>query len=554
MPRPCNVLMVFPRFTEPSFWTMSAICEISGKPWTSPPLGLITVAALLPPSWDVRLIDCNVEPVTDADLAWADLVMTGGMIPQRVDSLAIIARAQAAGCAVVVGGPDVSSSPDVFEAAEFRVIGEAESVMGDFVAAWEAGEPSGRFEAPLHKTDITTSPLPRFDLLKTDKYLSLALQFSRGCPFTCEFCDIIELFGRVPRTKTPEQVLAELDAVYDGGYRGIIFFVDDNLIGNKKAVKAFLPHLARWQQEKGYPFQLYTEASINLADDAELMRLMREANFNLVFIGIETPDSETLVAMRKKQNTRRDLVDSVQSIYRAGMQVHAGFIVGFDEEPETIAQDMITCIEETAIPVCMVGLLTALPNTQLSRRLIKEDRLDPEIDLDFAAMSETLTTADQCTAGLNFQTLRPKRDILMQYRTVLDAIYQPKPFFERVRALATTLDGTSPKVKFEPKRLKTDLRALAGLLHWLFTRHPRLVPLFAKTLLQVAFANPKSVRYAVDLMVFYFDMGPFSRKVIATIDQQIAALDAEPPATGRGDRKPHMPAAETPVPIAAAAE
>jgi radical SAM superfamily enzyme YgiQ (UPF0313 family) len=256
------------------------------------------------------------------------------------------------------------------------------------------------------------------------------VQFSRGCPFNCEFCDIIELYGRMPRAKTNEQMLAELDTLYRLGHRGHVDFVDDNLIGNKKALKRFLPALSAWQKQRFYPFQFSTEASMNLPDDAELLRMLPEANFFLVFVGIESPDTATLISMQKKQNTRRSLADSVHRIYQAGMVVIAGFIVGFDTEDLSVADTMADCIEATSIPVAMVGLLTALPNTQLTRRLEKEGRLLPL----------ATNKGDQCSAGLNFITLRPRRDVLADFRAILQNVYDPAAYFERVRTLGRMLD------------------------------------------------------------------------------------------------------------------
>ena len=289
-----------------------------------------------------------------------------------------IELAQARGKPVVVGGPDVTSAPEAYAQADFQVLGEAEGVIEAFIEAWSAGSLKGVFEAEKFKIDVTKTPIPRYDLLKRSQYLYYGVQFARGCPFTCEFCDIIELYGRAPRVKTAEQILAELDTLYRTGYRGHLDFVDDNFIGNKKAVKAVLPHLIAWQKAHGYPFQFSTEASINLADDAALLALMREANFLNIFVGIESPDPETLVSTQKKQNTRRVLDDSVRKIYRAGIFVHAGFIVGFDSEKDGVAAGMTDFIEAAAIPVCMVGLLFALPHTQLGRRLEKEGRMLPQ--------------------------------------------------------------------------------------------------------------------------------------------------------------------------------
>src|SRR5689334_7446464 len=387
--------MIYPRFGAGTFWNFAAACELFNARYPTTPLGLITVAALLPNSWTIRLIDRNIEELADGDLEWADLVMTGGMLPQYFDTIAIIELCRARGKPVVVGGPGVTSVPQLYSKANFQVLGEAEGIIDKFVEAWDAGASDGVFEAEKFTIDVTKSPVPRFDLLKVEDYLYVGVQFSRGCPFTCEFCDIIELYGRVPRAKTNAQMLHELQTLYRLGYRGHVDFVDDNLIGNKKAVKAFLPELKTWLEQHDYPFEFTTEASLNLADDADLLKLLNEANFIGVFMGIESPDASTLIAMCKKQNTRRDIAASVHRIYAAGLYVTAGFIVGFDSERESVAGAIIELIEEAAIPVCMVGLLYALPNTQLTRRLASEGRLHAELLLDPAA------GMDQCTQGLN---------------------------------------------------------------------------------------------------------------------------------------------------------
>ena len=243
-----KVLMVVPRFSSGSFWNYGKTCELVGAKYPAAPLGLITVAAMLPKDWDIRLIDRNTDDLNDADIAWADMVMTGGMLPQQFDTVTIMERVQKAGRPIVIGGPDATSSPTAYAAADFLVLGEAEGILDRFVAAWQAGERTGRFEAEKFQADVTTTPTPRFDLLKLEDYMHVGVQFSRGCPFTCEFCDIIELYGRKPRTKTTAQMLTELDAVLALGYRGHVDFVDDNLVGNKKALKAFLPELVAWQK------------------------------------------------------------------------------------------------------------------------------------------------------------------------------------------------------------------------------------------------------------------------------------------------------------------
>ena len=270
----CNALLIYPRFDADTFWNFKRTAELFGAKYPAPPLGMITLAALLPRFWSLRLVNRNTEQLSDDDLDWADLVLTGGMLPQQNDTLDVVDLCRARGKPVVVGGPGVTSSPHLYQTANFRVLGEAEGVIDKFVDAWEAGAREGQFEAEKFQVDVTKTPIPRFDLLKFDDYLHIGVQFSRGCLFTCEFCDIIELYGRVPRAKTNSQMLAELDELYRLGYRGHVDFVDDNLIGNKKAVKAFLPELAKWLEARDHPFEFTTEASLNLADDPEFLKLM----------------------------------------------------------------------------------------------------------------------------------------------------------------------------------------------------------------------------------------------------------------------------------------
>jgi radical SAM superfamily enzyme YgiQ (UPF0313 family) len=519
-PRGSNVLMVYPRFAGGTFWNFEATCEAFGARYPAAPLGLITVAALLPSSWDIRLINRNTEELTDSDLAWADVVMTGGMLPQQYDTLEIIDICRAHGKPVVVGGPGITSSPHIYARADFRVLGEAEGIIDKFIEAWEAGAREGTFEAEKFTVDVTKGPIPRFDLLKFDQYLHVGVQFSRGCPFTCEFCDIIELYGRVPRAKTNAQMLAELEALYQLGYRGHVDFVDDNLIGNKKAVRSFLVELRTWLDEHDYPFEFTTEASVNLADDTSLLQAMNEANFVGVFVGIESPDTDTLIMTKKKQNTRRSLVESIHRIYAAGLFVHAGFIVGFDTEKNAVAEAMIELIEDAAIPVCMVGLLYALPNTQLTRRLESEGRLYPEP----AVVPKG--NVDQCTHGLNFDTLRPKQDILLDYKRVLEKIYDPIAFAGRLRRLAGLLDNSKRKHRTGADHARHKFGP-SEMLRRIITGLPEPRDMFWKTLTECVSTNPRSARWLVGLMALYLHLGPFSRHVIQQIEQKIDAIERD---------------------------
>lgn len=517
--RPCRVLLVYPRFSTATFWNFRVACELVGAKYPAAPLGLITVAAMLPAAWDLRLVNRNTEDLTGADIDWADLVMTGGMLAQQVDTLALIDRAHAHGKPVVVGGPDPTSSPAVYAGADFQVLGEVEVVIADFIAAWNAGARAGLFVADKFTIDVDQTPVPRFDLLKFDQYLYVGVQYSRGCPFTCEFCDIIELYGRVPRAKSTPRMLAELEALYESGYRGHVDFVDDNFIGNKKALKLFLPALATWLKERDYPFEFSTEASVNLSDDGELLKLMRDANFFAVFVGIESPDPKTLVHTKKKQNTRRNLAESIHRIYRAGMFVTAGFIVGFDTEEVSIADAMADFIQDAAIPVSMVGLLYALPNTQLTRRLAAEGRLHPAHDV------ATPETGDQCTATTNFDTLRPLTEVLEDYRRILERIYDPVAFADRLERLSGMLDrsGRANVVHAGDKRFAVGSIEMA---HAIISHLPEAREPFWRTFVRCQKTNPAAVRYVLSLMAMYLHLGPYAREVIAAIDVRLAALRA----------------------------
>jgi hypothetical protein len=520
-PRGRNVLLIYPRFSNESFWNYRKSCEVVGARYPTIPLGLITVAAMVPNHWNVRLVNCNTEELTDEDLRWADLAMTGGMLFQQASTLDLIDLCREHDVPVAVGGPDVSSSPHIYERANYRVVGEAEGIIDKFIEAVETGGTSnGLFEAPKYQIDVTKTPKPRFDLLKFDHYMHVGVQYSRGCPFTCEFCDIIELYGRVPRTKTTEQMLAELETLYQLGYRGHVDFVDDNLIGNKKAVKAFLPHLIKWLEERDYPFEFSTEASLNVSDDKELLGLLRKANFFLIFVGIESPDTETLIAMKKKQNTRRSIPESVHRIYEHGIFVTAGFIVGFDSERGSVAEPMLELIEDAAIPMAVIGLLFALANTQLTRRLAREGRL--------FANSEILPkgSGDQMAGGMNFQTKRPRRDVLRDFRRVLHDAYTPEAYCRRIDRMVSMLDCTGRRRELP----KGDRRAEIGtfnVVQEILRRMPEHKELFWRTFTKAMNSNPGALRAVVTLMGFYLHVGPYTRYAVAEIDKQIALLESD---------------------------
>ena len=523
--RGCKALLVYPRFSGTSFWNYQDTCKLVGARYSAAPLGLITVAALLPGEWPVRLVNCNTEELEARDLEWADMVMTGGMLPQQRDALRIVAEAQARGKPVVVGGPDATSSPEVYAAAEFLVLGEAEEIMGDFVSAWRSGAARGTFQAERFP-DVTRSPVPRFDLLKLEQYMHVGVQYSRGCPFDCEFCNIVELNGRLPRTKTSAQILLELDALHALGYRGHVDFVDDNLIAARKSVKPFLADLRSWLERRGHPFEFTTEASLDLAGDDELLELMRRSNFFAVFVGIETPDTATLLQVNKRQNTRLDIVESVRKIQRAGIFVNAGFILGFDSERGSVAGPMIACIEAASIPVCMVGLLYALPGTRLSRRLHAEGRLE--------AHCPTEEDADQCTSGLNFAPRRHRRDVLRDYREVLQHIYTPEAFFGRVRRMGRELDRSASKLRAPLRNVLRDLRSFVRMGWRMGVRDRAVRRHWWGAMLDCLLHNPGALKIVGSFAALYLHYGPYSRRLVEGLDRRIDQLAAShaPAASG----------------------
>jgi radical SAM superfamily enzyme YgiQ (UPF0313 family) len=518
--KPTRALLIHPYFYGSSFWNYRAACEVLGAKYPSAPLGLITLAAMLPEDWDIRLVDRNTGELTDDDLAWADVAMIGSMLPQAFDALKLIKRCQDFGLPVVVGGPDPTSRPEIYEAADFAVLGEVEGSLQAFLDDWRAGAKSGCYVAPKFTIDVTQTPTPRYDLLKFEDYTYIGVQFSLRCLFLCEFCDIIELYGRVPRTKGFDQILRELDRLYELGYRGHVDFVDDNLIGNKKAVKEFLPLLAEWQKARDYPFAFSTEASLNLADDDDFLGLMKDAGFFIVFIGIESPDDEVLKATRKKQNSKRDIADNVNKIYDYGIMVIAGFIVGFDTEKNNVARATTRLIEDASIGVAMVGLLYALPNTQLSRRLTKEGRLH---ELQFTP-EDGIPEGDQCTAGLNFETRRPREEILQDYREILRNIYSAQAFFGRVERAALALKIPRRGRLFVLPTARRDLARFFRLVKAMTFDLSEARPYFWRMFLCLLVRNPLALKSAMNMVALFIHLGPFSRFVMSEIDTQIIAI------------------------------
>jgi radical SAM superfamily enzyme YgiQ (UPF0313 family) len=432
-----KVLMVWPRF-PPSFWGFEGVLEMVPEKSVMPPLGLITVAALCPATWTIRLLDMSFQTLEDEDLLWADLVMVSSMQAQKTDALDVLARARAAGRRTFIGGPWASSEPEfLLKKADHVLVGEAEEAFAGIANALEEGSARALYRI-VDKPDMSVSPVPRFDLLQMNKYTSMSVQFSRGCPFQCEFCDIITIYGRRPRAKPPAKLIAELDALRELGWRNEVFIVDDNFIGNHKLALALAHELTAWQERNQRVISFYTEASIDLADKPELLAAMVDANFMYVFLGIETPSAEALKGSSKFQNLRGDLVKQVAKIRESGLWVLAGFIVGFDSDDETIFERQLAFIEKTSITWAMAGVLQAPPTTALFDRMKLEGRLieDSEATTNFSPP--------------NFRTVLPLPVLLRGLSTLLAGLYTPDAYFGRAMR---SIESWQPRATQQPPEL-----------------------------------------------------------------------------------------------------
>ncbi|MEE9296158.1 MAG: B12-binding domain-containing radical SAM protein [Phycisphaerae bacterium] len=412
-----KVLLVSPA-TPDTFWSFKYALRFISRKSAYPPLGLLTVAAMLPAEWKFRLVDLNVSRLTDADIDWADYVLISAMIVHADSCHRIVARCRAKSKTIIAGGPLFTTGHEQFPEIQHFVLGEAEHIMPALIEDMSSGNLKAIYQDP-HKPDLTSTPVPRWDLIRFKDYAAMAVQLSRGCPFDCEFCDIIVMYGRVPRVKTPAQMVKELDALVDAGWKSEIFIVDDNFIGNKAKVKALLKELVAWRERRAVGVSFLTEASLNLADAPELLDLMVRAGFTKVFIGIESPDEDSLLECRKVQNTRRDLIASVRKIQNAGMEVMGGFIVGFDNDKRSIFEQQRRFIQEAGVVTAMVGLLTALPETRLFSRLKKEGRILHQ------------STGNNLDAVLNFIPKLDREVLIEGYRSLLQHLYTPKVYYRR---------------------------------------------------------------------------------------------------------------------------
>jgi radical SAM superfamily enzyme YgiQ (UPF0313 family) len=471
-----KILMVYPKIPT-TYWSFDHALPFIGKKSSLPPLGLMTVAAMLPSNYEVRLIDLNVDTLEREDIEKADMVFVSAMIVQKQSFEEIVTLCGECGRPVVAGGPYPISSYREIEGVDFFVLDEAELTLPRFLADLEAGQPQKLYRDP-GKPDISRTPVPRFDLIDARAYDSMPLQYSRGCPYNCEFCDIIEMFGRVQRTKTAEQFLRELDEVRASGFGGSLFIVDDNFVGNHRKVKELLRSIITWQKRHAFPFAFFTEASIDLAQDDELLDLMVEAGFSMVFVGIETPDEATLAHTQKRQNLKSPILESIEKIQRRGVEVTGGFILGFDTDAPDIFDRQISFIQQAGIPIAMVGLLNALPNTQLWRRLEQEGRL------------KRITTGNNThTLSMNFTPCMQESTLIDGYKRVLSELYSPKRYFKRC---ITLLRRLPPRTKAVRSITWVEIKALLlsllkqgfssyGLQYWRYLlaallTHPTLFP------------------------------------------------------------------------------
>ncbi len=473
-----KILLVFPEYPE-TFWSFKHALKFIFKKATHPPLGLLTVASMIPKEWDKRLVDMNVDKLTDRDIAWADYVFISATTIQKKSVTSIIARCKALKVKIVAGGPLFTSCYDEYENIDHLVLNEAENTFPEFLQDLRSS--NARHIYRSHKwAHLKQTPIPAWKLLKLKKYASMSIQYSRGCPFACDFCDIPLLFGNKPRVKNKHQIIAELESLYTYGWRGTVFFVDDNFIGNKTDLKKeILPAVAAWMKKRNYPFTFMTQASVNLADDDELMDLMVEAGFNTVFVGIETPDEGSLSECGKRQNTNRDLVVCVKKIQSAGLQVQGGFIVGFDHDPLTIFERQIRFIQDSGIVTAMVGLLNAVRGTALYRRLQKENRL------------LTDASGDNTDCSINFMPKMRYEALIDGYKRIVRTIYSPDYFYARVKKFLAEYKpphiGLS-KLQFHDVKafiMSIVVLGIKGkerfyywrLFLWCVTSRPRLTPL-----------------------------------------------------------------------------
>jgi len=499
-----KILLVYPRYPD-TFWSFRHALKFISKKANFPPLGLLTVAAMLPAKWEKRLVDLNIETMDDKEIEWADYVFISAMVVQTDSVKEVIARCNKLKTRVVAGGPLFTTGYEEFEGIDHFVLGEAEVTLPQFLTDLAQGHPQPIYTSD-ERPDICETPVPMWSLIDMKNYSAMSLQYSRGCPFDCEFCDIIVLNGHKPRTKGPQQMVDELEALYRHGWRGSLFVVDDNFIGNKKKLKMeTLPTMIEWSKRKKYPFSFFTETSIDLADDTNLMDLMAEAGFNRVFIGIETPNEDSLVECHKLQNRNRDLAASVKCIQNHGFEVQGGFILGFDSDPASIFRKQINFIQNTGIVTAMVGLLNAPKGTKLYHRLKKENRLLKDM------------SGDNTDFSINFIPRMKYETLVTGYKHVLDTIYSPRHYYERVVAF---LKEYKPKKTAGISQLRFSHITSFMKTAWFLGVTDKGRRYFWRLLILTLLKRPRHFALSIGLSVSGFHF----RKVAEAYDKTIFAL------------------------------
>jgi len=490
-----NILLVYPQFPETTFWKFSHALRFVGKKASLPPMGLLTVASLLPQSWNLKLVDINIDPLKDEDVLWADYVFISAMTVQKASVREIIDKCLQLDRKIVAGGPHFTNFHEHYPEVHHIILNEAEVTLPQFLNDLEQGNPKQLYQTNQW-ADVTTSPVPMWDLVNFKNYASMCLQYTRGCPYDCEFCNITVLCGRKPRIKSVDNVLTELDAFYQRGWRGNVFFVDDNFIGNKKVIKEeLLPAIITWMKERKYPFHFQTQLSIDISNDDLLLDLMVKAGFGAVFVGIETPDTDSLNECGKVQNTKVDLLESVKKLQASGMDVQAGFIVGFDSDKNNIFSRMSSFINESGIVTSMVGLLNAPTGSKLYKRLAKENRLIME------------ETGDNTDFSMNF---KPKMDydVLVEgYKKIIQDIYKPEAYFKR---LHTFLRNYRCSAKFDFKRrFSTENFRAIGMSFYKLGIKPGIRKHFWKLMMWTLIRRPRSFPLALQLAIYSYQFMRF---------------------------------------------
>jgi radical SAM superfamily enzyme YgiQ (UPF0313 family) len=489
-----NVLLVYPQNPD-TFWSFKHVLRFVSKRSTFPPLGLLTVAAMLPADWQLKLVDLNVERLKDSDLRRAHYVMVSAMIVHQASVREIVARCRALGKPVIAGGPLFTTGHADFPEIQHFVLGEAEDLMPQLVADMQAGAVRREYRSD-NRPDVKQVPVPRWDLIDLSHYVTMSVQFSRGCPYDCEFCDIIVMNGRVPRTKFPAQLIRELEALRRLGWKDMVFVVDDNFIGDKQQTTNLLRELIAWRERVRPGMGFFAEASVNLADDATLCDRMVKAGFKKVFVGIETPVSSSLQECHKLQNKSRDLVESIQTLQRAGLEVMGGFIVGFDNDQQDIFKRQFEFIQRSGVVTAMVGLLQALPQTRLYQRLVREGRL------------ESAATGNNTEAVLNFKT-RLNREFLQNgYRDLMKKLYEPKIYYQRIRTFLENHRPRGPRLRLSPSDLQAFLKSFWLLGIWDRGRHN-----YWRFFWSVLIRRPRQLRSAIELAV----MGYHFRRIASRL-------------------------------------